>query len=157
MRRCSRWLTNILGKVLVAPFTKHSKNTEAKLYSQLLTGPTCLRLEVLMFRRNVNYLSIKIIHKEAQTSSEIVRYNGPQGQQWVPMEHSIFLPESLSYQVKIISNVYLCTIVYTICRIIIFSKTTVSKWKLIIHDWYNILDRDHSGKRYRLAVNHRPW
>ena len=99
MRWCFTWLIFSLGKVLVAPFTKHSKNTEAKLYSQLLTGPTCLRLEVLMFRRNVNYLSIKIIHKEAQTSSEIVRYNGPQGQQWVPIEHSIFLPESLSYQV----------------------------------------------------------
>ena len=143
--------------MLVAPFTKHSKNTEAKLYSQLLTGPTCLRLEVLMFRRNVNYLSIKIIHKEAQTSSEIVRYNGPQGQQWVPMEHSIFLPESLSYQVKIISIFHICKLrcifpmiigsgcrlrqhkvddhredafhftMYTIYRIIIFSKTTVSK------------------------------
>ena len=104
MRWCFTWLIFSLGKVLVAPFTKHSKNTEAKLYSQLLTGPTCLRLEVLMFRRNVNYLSIKIIHKEAQTSSEIVRYNGPQGQQWVPMEHSIFLPESLSYQVKSCQN-----------------------------------------------------
>ena len=96
--------------MLVAPFTKHSKNTEAKLYSQLLTGPTCLRLEVLMFRRNVNYLSIKIIHKEAQTSSEIVRYNGPQGQQWVPMEHSIFLPESLSYQVKILRILLFCKV-----------------------------------------------
>ena len=95
---------------MVAPFTKHSKNTEAKLYSQLLTGPTCLRLEVLMFRRNVNYLSIKIIHKEAQTSSEIVRYNGPQGQQWVPMEHSIFLPESLSYQVKILRILLFCKV-----------------------------------------------
>ena len=141
--------------MLVAPFTKHSKNTEAKLYSQLLTGPICLRLEVLMFRRNVNYLSIKIIHKEAQTSSEIVRYNGPQGQQWVPMEHSIFLPESLSYQVKIISIANFCKVgfpmvvvsilphaeirpndhredaphftMYTIYGIIIFLKTTVSK------------------------------
>ena len=87
-----------LGKVLVAPFRKASTNMEAKLYSPMLTGPKCLELEVLMFRKSVNSFSISVVSEKG--SSKLVELNGPQGQQWVPLQHSIFLPETLNYKVS---------------------------------------------------------
>ena len=87
-----------LGKVLVAPFRKTSTNSEAMLYSPVLTGPKCLNLEVLMFRKGAKSFSISVVSEKG--TSKLVELNGPQGQQWVPLQHSIFLPESLSYKVK---------------------------------------------------------
>ena len=87
-----------LGKVLVAPFRKASTNMEAKLYSPMLTGPKCLELEVLMFRKSVNSFSISVVSEKG--TSKLVELNGPQGQQWVPLQHSIFLPETLNYKVS---------------------------------------------------------
>ena len=84
--------------MLVAPFRKASTNMEAKLYSPMLTGPKCLELEVLMFRKSVNSFSISVVSEKG--TSKLVELNGPQGQQWVPLQHSVFLPETLNYKVS---------------------------------------------------------
>jgi hypothetical protein len=87
------------SKVLVAPFMKQSKNNEAQLYSPMLSGPKCIEMEVLMFRRNVNALTISIVHEH--NHSKVAELKGPQGHRWVPLKHSIFLPDSLSYKIVI--------------------------------------------------------
>ena len=79
---------------------KQSKNDEAQLYSPMLSGPKCIEMEVLMFRRNVNALTISIVHEH--NTSKVAELKGPQGQKWVPLKHSIFLPDSLSYKVLLI-------------------------------------------------------
>lgn len=64
----------------------------------MLTGPKCLELEVLMFRKSVNSFSISVVSEKG--TSKLVELNGPQGQQWVPLQHSVFLPETLNYKVS---------------------------------------------------------
>lgn len=87
------------SKVLVAPYRRASSNDEAKLYSPMLSGPKCLELEVLMFRKSVASFTVSVLSEKG--ISKLVELNGPQGQQWVPLQHSIFLPETLNYKIEL--------------------------------------------------------
>ena len=87
----------ILGKVLLAPFNKNAVNDVARLTSPSFSGVTCLSLEVLMFRRNVQSFKVKVKSELGETT--LATLSGPQGDLWVPLKQSIFLPNNLSYQV----------------------------------------------------------
>lgn len=87
-----------LGKVLLAPYTKRGGSMSAELVSPRFTGITCVYLEVLMFRKNVQQFYLKVRHSDDKESVVSI-LNGPQGNQWIQMEQSIFLPETMEYQV----------------------------------------------------------
>ena len=92
----------------------------------MLSGPKCLELEVLMFRKSVASFSVSIVSDKG--ISKLVELNGPQGQQWVPLQHSIFLPETLNY--KVVET-------------------------FLLERYLNaILDRTKSTERRRLALSH---
>jgi len=82
----------------LAPYTKRQGGRSAELISPKFSGITCLSLEVLMFRKNVQKFSIKVRQNGKETG--ISTLTGPQGDQWLPIQQSIFLPETMEYQVK---------------------------------------------------------
>jgi hypothetical protein len=92
----------------------------------MLSGPKCLELEVLMFRKSVASFVVSVVSEKG--ISKLVELNGPQGQQWVSLQHSIFLPETLNYKVTLNLN-----------------KKVVSK---------STSDRTKSTERRRLAFSH---
>lgn len=85
------------SKVLLAPFNKNAENDVARLTSPSFSGVTCLSLEVLMFRRNVQSFKVKVKTELGETT--LATLSGPQGDLWVPLKQSIFLPNNLSYQI----------------------------------------------------------
>ena len=83
---------------MLAPFNKNAENDVARLTSPSFSGVTCLSLEVLMFRRNVQSFKVKVKTELGETT--LATLSGPQGDLWVPLKQSIFLPNNLSYQVN---------------------------------------------------------
>jgi len=90
---------NNKSKVLLAPYTKRPGSKSAQLISPRFSGITCLYMEVLMFRKNVQQFAIKVRQNGKETV--ISALNGPQGNQWLPIQQSIFLPETMEYQIVI--------------------------------------------------------
>jgi hypothetical protein len=82
----------------MAPYVKRGIDHKAELISPKFSGITCISLEALMFQRGVKALHIKVKYENEESVVGIL--SGEQGDQWIQIQHSIFLPETTDYQVK---------------------------------------------------------
>lgn len=102
---CSFYLC-FIDKILVAPLNRNANLNSARIMSPARKGTQCLSLRALIIQQTSLNLSVKVRFAvegdERKREETIIAYSGNQGGDWFNVRQTVFMPPTISYQVKTI-------------------------------------------------------